>query len=289
MTAPLSDGTVSGGTVSGGTVSGSAGLTAEFLTQALAGHLAGRTVTAVAALPVGTGQVSDTYRLCLTYDGPADMPATLIAKVPSADPASRNAARAFRTYEIEASFYDQLAAGLPVSLPTCYYAAYDAEPDEYLVLLADIAPAAPGDQLAGIGPADAAAAVSELAALHAAGWDRPDLAALPWLNRSGPEAATLLAAVVTDLYPGFGERYAGGLEADTVRLIENFLPRIDSYLARPRRAAHDRARRLPRRQSAVRPGAARGTRLADRRLWRRHRRPVVLPRLKPARSAAAAS
>jgi hypothetical protein len=246
MTAPLSGGTVSGGTVSGGTVwsgtvSGSAGLTAEFLTRALAGHLAGRSVTAVAALPVGTGQVSDTYRLRLTYDGPASMPATLIAKVPSADPASRNAARAFRTYEIEASFYDQLAAGLPVSLATCYFAAYDAGPDEYLVLLEDVAPAAPGDQLAGIGPADAAAAVSELAALHAAGWDRPDLAALPWLNRSGPEAATLLAAVVTDLYPGFGERYAGRLEAGTVRLIEDFLPRIDTYLAgrdEPRTIVH---------------------------------------------------
>jgi Phosphotransferase enzyme family len=251
MTAPDSGGTVSGGTVSGGivsggavsggAVSGGAGLTPEFLTRALAGHLAGTKVSAVEALPVGTGQVSDTYRLCLTYDGPASMPATLIAKVPSADPASRNAARAFRTYEIESSFYDQLAAGLPVSLATCYYAAYDAGPDEYLVLLADIAPARPGDQLAGIDADEAAAAVNELAALHAAGWSRPDLAALPWLNRSGPEAAALLAAVVTDLYPGFLERYAGRLEPGTVQLIEDFVPRIDSYLAardEPRTIVH---------------------------------------------------
>jgi hypothetical protein len=225
----------------GGTVAGVAGLTAEFLTRALAGHLAGAKVAAVEAQPVGTGQVSDTYRLCLTYDGAASLPATLIAKVPAADPASRNAARAFRTYEIESSFYDQLAAGLPVSLATCYYAAYDAGPDEYLVLLADIAPAQPGDQLAGIEADDAAAAVGELAALHAAGWCRPDLAALAWLNRSGPDAAALLAAVVTDLYPGFLERYAGRLEPGTVRLIEDFVPRIDSYLAardEPRTIVH---------------------------------------------------
>ena len=210
MTVPASGGTVSGRTVSGRTVSGRTGLTPEFLTRALAEHLAGASVVAVEALPVGTGQVSDTYRLRLTFEGAASLPATLIAKVPSADPASRNAARAFRTYEIEASFYDQLAAGLPVSLATCYYAAYDGGSDEYLVLLAEIAPAAPGDQLAGISAAHAAAAVSELAALHAAGWSRPDLAALPWLNRSGPEAAALLAAVVTDLYPGFAERYPAG-------------------------------------------------------------------------------
>ncbi len=231
----------SGGTVAGRTVSGSTGLTPEFLTHALAGHLAGRSVVAAEAVPVGTGQVSDSYRLCLTYDGPASLPPTLIAKVPAADPASRNAARAFRTYEIEASFYDQLAADLPVALATCYYAAYDAAPDEYVVLLADLAPAAPGDQLAGISPDDADAAVRELAALHAAGWCRPDLAALPWLNRSSPDAAALLAAVVTDLYPGFRERYADRLEPGTVQLIEDFLPRIGSYVAardEPRTIVH---------------------------------------------------
>ena len=87
-------------------VCGGEGLTAEFLTAALAARLGGTNVTAVEVEPVGTGQVSDSYRLRLTYDGQADMPPTVIAKVPAADPASRSAARAFRTYEIEASFYD---------------------------------------------------------------------------------------------------------------------------------------------------------------------------------------
>ncbi|HEY2315378.1 MAG TPA: hypothetical protein VGH96_17345, partial [Streptosporangiaceae bacterium] len=235
-----------------GAVSGCSDLTAGFLTDCLAGCLGGATVAAVDAVPIGTGQVSDTYRLHLTYtgdgnatgdgsatgdsstsgdslsDGPqAGPPATLIAKVPAADPASRGAARAFRTYEIEASFYAQLAPGLPVALPACFYAAHDAEPDDYVVLLADIAAAQPGDQLAGLRPDDAAAAIAELAALHAAGWDDPDLAALPWLNRSGPDAAAVLAAVVTDLYPGFRDRYADRLEPGTAGLIEDFLPHID--------------------------------------------------------------
>jgi aminoglycoside phosphotransferase (APT) family kinase protein len=212
-------------------VCGGSGLTTEFMTAALADVLGATTVTAVEAEAVGTGQVSDSYRLRLTYDGPADLPPTLIAKVPAADQASRSAARAFRTYEIEASFYDQLAPDLPVSLARCYYAAYDAGPDEYVVLLEDISPAAPGDQLAGLHPDDAAAAVAELAALHAAGWDRAELAALPWLNRSGPEAAALLAAAITDLYPGFRERYADRLEQGTLTLIEDFLPHAHSYLA----------------------------------------------------------
>lgn len=159
-------------------VSGRADLTPGYLTGALASDLGDATVTAVTAEPVGTGQVSDSYRLHLRYDGPVQLPRTLVAKIPAADPASRNAARAFRTYEIEASFYGQLAASLPVSLARCYFAAYEPEPDEYVVLLEDLAPAAPGDQLAGISAAAAAGAVSEMAALHAAGWDSAELAAL---------------------------------------------------------------------------------------------------------------
>ena len=210
-------------------VSGGADLTADFLNQALAGHLDGVKITSVQTAPVGTGQVSDSYRLHLGYDGPA-APATMIAKVPAADPASRNAAKAFRTYEIEASFYDQLAKDLPVALAHCYYAGYDAEPDEYVVLLEDLAPATPGDQLAGISPDAAAAAIAELAALHAAGWGSTALAELPWLNRSTPDAAVLMTAVVTDLYPGFRDRFSPRLESSTIALIDDFVPHAGGYI-----------------------------------------------------------
>jgi len=221
--------------------SGGQELTADFLTRALASHLGETVVTAVAVAPVGTGQVSDSYRLSLTYDRPSGLPPTIIAKVPAADAASRTAARAFRTYEIEASFYSHLAPRLPVALARCYYAAYDPGPDEYVVLLEDLAPALPGDQLAGLHPDDAAAAIRELAALHAAGWESSELAALPWLNRSGPDAVALLAAVLADLYPRFRERYASHLEPGTLSLIEDFLPKVSSYLAasdEPRTIVH---------------------------------------------------
>jgi hypothetical protein len=222
-------------------VRGGQDLTAEFLTLALSGELGATAVSAVQTTPVGTGQVSDSYRLSLTYDGPAALPPTMIAKVPAADAASRNAARAFRTYEIEANFYTHLAPRLPVALARCYYAAYDPGPDEYVVLLEDLTPALPGDQLAGLHPDDAAAAIRELAALHAAGWDAAELAALPWLNRSGADGAPTLAAILTDLYPRFRERYAGRLEPGTLSLIEDFLPKAGTYLkasAEPRTIVH---------------------------------------------------
>lgn len=211
-------------------VSGGGHLTPTFLTQALARHLDGALVAAVSTTQVGTGQVSDSFRLILTYDRTTALPETLIAKVPAADPASRNAARTFRTYELEARFYEQLAAGLPVSLATCYFAAYDPEPDEYVVLLEDHAQAYPGNQLTGITPDQAALAVDELAALHAAGWDSQTLAGLPWLNRSTPESAELMTAAVTGLYPGFRDRFAWRLDPETLPLIERFLPMAAAYL-----------------------------------------------------------
>jgi hypothetical protein len=225
-----------------GAVSGSADLTADFLNRALAGHLDGSAVDTVETERVGTGQVSDTYRMRLTYSGSGqNPPTTLIAKVPAADATSRAAARSFRTYEIEASFYAQLAPALPVSLPACFYAAYDPEPDEYVVVLEDLAPAQPGDQLTGLSADEAAAAIAELAALHAAGWGSAELAALPWLNRSSPESTALLTAVVTDLFPGFRDRYADQVEPGTLELIADFVPRAGRYLTdrnEPRTIVH---------------------------------------------------
>ncbi|MFB4319243.1 phosphotransferase [Actinomadura sp. 21ATH] len=211
-------------------VAGAAGLTAGWLTEALAPLLDGGKVTGVRAEPVGTGQVSDSLRLHLTYERPGP-PATMIAKVPAADPASRQAARTIRTYEVEAKFYAEIAPRLDAGVPACHFAAYDAEHDDYAVLLEDLAPAEPGDQLAGVTAEDAGAAVEEMAAFHAAGWDDPDLAALGWLNRHDADTAAFTAAMVTDLYAGFRERYAGRLDPGSIVLIEEFLPGMGGYLA----------------------------------------------------------
>ena len=214
-------------------VSGGQELTAAWLTGALAPHLSGGRVTAAVAEPVGTGQVSDTFRLALTYDRDLDLPPTMIAKVPAADQASRNAARTVRTYEIEAGFYGTIAPDLAVSLPTCYFVAYEPEHDDYVVLLEDLAPAVPGDQLAGLDPRQAADAIEELVTLHAAGWDDPALAALPWLNRNSADAAAFSASLLAALYEGFRERYADRLTPEVFKVIEDFLPGLGAYLTPP--------------------------------------------------------
>src|SRR4051812_14085548 len=86
-------------------------LTAAWLTDVLqaSGRLAGASVATVELQPLGTGQMCDSVRVQVTYDGPTDAPTALVAKLPAADETSRATAVAMRSYEKEVRFYDELA------------------------------------------------------------------------------------------------------------------------------------------------------------------------------------
>ncbi|NDD17867.1 MAG: hypothetical protein EB104_03080 [Acidimicrobiia bacterium] len=57
-------------------------VTAEQLNRALASRLGTARVEAVVTEPIGTGQMSESRRLHLTYSAPCDLPTTMIAKFP---------------------------------------------------------------------------------------------------------------------------------------------------------------------------------------------------------------
>jgi hypothetical protein len=211
-------------------IDGVDGLTAPWCTLALAGSTGGARVTAVTAEAVGTGQVADTVRLRLTYDPPAAGPDTVVAKVSSASPVSRAAARAGRTYEVEAAFYRDLAPELPVRAPHCHHTAHDPVTDAYVVVLEDLAPGEPVDQLSGCTPDEASAAVAELPLLHAPRWDDPALDRLAWLHGPSAERAQGYTAIVSTLVGGFLERYGTDLEPEVVELVGRFVPRLTDHL-----------------------------------------------------------
>lgn len=203
---------------------------AAWCTAALAAHLDGARVATCVTTPVGTGQVSDTVRLALTYDPPGAGPPSLVAKVTAASDVSRSAALLTRTYEIEAAFYRELAASLPVRTPRCYLSAWSPPDNAYTVVLEDLAPAQQGDQMEGCSIDDAALALHEMALLHAPRWGDPGLTGLPWLHRSSPEMFQQLQAMVSTLSDGFLERLADRLDPDVVALTEWFVPRIADYV-----------------------------------------------------------
>jgi hypothetical protein len=142
----------------------------EELTPAWLSAALGRTVTAVDARAVGTGQMGTCYRLRLTGD-PA-LPATVLAKLPTTDAGTREFLAG--SYGTEVGFYRDLAATVAVGIPTCAYAGI-GEKGVFTLLLEDLAPSEPGDQIRGCTAAQAWDAVVNLAGLHGPRWSDPTL------------------------------------------------------------------------------------------------------------------
>src|SRR3546814_2107514 len=71
------------------------------------------------AARVGTGQMCDSYRLALDWEDGVAATASVVAKCPSHDEASRNIAKLTGTYVKEVSWYRELAAGPCVAEARC--------------------------------------------------------------------------------------------------------------------------------------------------------------------------
>ena len=194
----------------------------------------------VSGTPVGTGQVGDSVRFTMTYEGDPG-PATLVGKFPAADETSRAAAAATRTYEVETRFYQQLRDRVSIRTPKPYVALLDEATNEFVLLMGDLAPAEQGDQLAGCTPDAAALAMDEAAKLHAPVWADATLADLPWLNRASDEGRAFYVEMMATLYPGFLARYGDRVDREVVAVGDRLAEQLDAYLAHrpePLTAAH---------------------------------------------------
>lgn len=181
------------------------------------------------AVRVGTGQMCDSFRLTLDWVGGVGGPASVIAKCPSHDAASRHIARLTGTYVKEVSWYRELAANSGVAAPHCYHAEIADDDVDFILILADLAPAQQGDQLAGMGLDALRPCIDAAAGLHALLWNDPHLDALPWLARDN---GAVVRALFPQLYAGFRERYAARLAPDILDLGAGIAARLDPYLAR---------------------------------------------------------
>jgi Phosphotransferase enzyme family len=151
---------------------------AEWLTTVLGQAGVAATVRTVTSERVGTGQMGSCFRLRVEYaDG--DGPARLIVKLPAAEPDSRAAGTL--GYRCETSFYRELADRISTRVPRCYFTAADAATNGFTLVLEDLAPAEPGDQIAGCAVDAALAAAVNVAGLHAATWNDPSVREFDWL------------------------------------------------------------------------------------------------------------
>ena len=191
----------------------------------------GARVDRISVEPVGTGQMADTVRIRLEGEG---VPATLVAKFASSDETSRATGKMMRAYEVEVSFYAELAERVTTRVPEALFCALDTEAGTFTLLLEDIVGASQGDQIAGCSVDEARACLEDLAGLHGPCWEDPEVAAMAWLARGGPDLEAFTASVVQGVFPGFLERYGDRLQPAHVALLEAFLPRLRAWMGRPR-------------------------------------------------------
>ena len=181
------------------------------------------------ANPVGTGQMSLSFRLALDWKN-AEGPPSLIAKCPSPDANTRAIAAALRCYALELGWYRDLAKQIDVACPSCLHLESNADETEFALLLEDLAPATQGDQLAGASIGQIEAALRQAARLHAPFWANPHLNDIAWL-RPAPHTTGMIRQMLPALHAKFRERYADRLATDILELCDAFVACADAYFA----------------------------------------------------------
>ncbi len=198
-------------------------LTASWLTAAIgAGEVADFEVERI-----GTGQMSECYRVRLGYADGAAGPGSVVLKVAASDPVSRQTGLALGLYEREVRFYRDIAPRIGGPIAPCYHAAIDTSTGVFDLLLGDAGPAVVGDEIAGATIEQATLGVVELGRLHGPLLGDAALAEAPWLNRESP----LNQAMIAPLYAGFLDRYGDQIAPAHRMVCERLVGAFDAYLA----------------------------------------------------------
>ena len=145
----------------------------------------------VAALePIGAGNLSNTVRVPVRYNGDAEgLPSAFVCKFSPTHPIAASVAYTSGACAREAKTYELLAKDAPCRAPKPYLSAFDPETGVLNLVLEDLSGLTPGDQIAGCTPAQAAAVANELAALHCTYLGKADKT-WTWLNTPSESAET---------------------------------------------------------------------------------------------------
>lgn len=170
-------------------------VTSSWLTQAL--RLAGRlgeneSAEIIDVRPLSAGTAYSTLMYRMTIAAPR-LPESAILKLAVSGPA-RPILDGIDAYAREVAFYRDLGGELPVRIPKSYVAEFDANTKDMVLVIEDLAPLAPVDQIVGLNLTQAEAAMDGLARFHAWSWQHPRLG--PLADRfpplSGPKGRAII-------------------------------------------------------------------------------------------------
>lgn len=166
------------------------GITADWLTEALRsrgrlpqGAVRGVTVTRFGE---GVGLMGQTARMEVQFsDDVSGLPTSYVVKIAATAEANRAMGVHYRIYEKEVRFYRELAGSVPVTTAEAFIAEFDPESNDFILILADLAPMRVGSELETPSDDEVRLAVSEMAKLHGHFWGhRSDIAWVPTLEES---------------------------------------------------------------------------------------------------------
>lgn len=197
-------------------------LTAARLGSALAAPVADFTYERI-----GTGQMSECYRVELSYADGETGPASVILKVAATDPVSRQTGLALGLYEREVRFYTDIAPDLGGPVAPCFDSGFDETSGAFHLLLGDAGPAVVGDEIRGAAVEQAVLALAELGRLHAPLIGDTTMARAAWLNRESP----MNQALIGQLWAGFAQRYGDRISDEHRRVCERLVASFDDYSA----------------------------------------------------------
>ena len=98
----------------------------------------------------------------------------------------------------------------------------DKERQDYALLLEDMAPATPGDDIASCSWEEALSIVDELPKLHAPWWNSPKLASFTWLPIGEPNVEAANARFQDMLFPATMKNYGDTLSETAKRVSEKY-------------------------------------------------------------------
>ena len=179
----------------------------------------------VAPIAMGEGFMGQLARVRLRSTDPST-PNSVIVKLPTADPGARFIGEMMRVWEREHCFYRDVAADLTIRVPRVY--VNNADPP--CLVLEDLAPAVPGDHVAGATVEQAERAIDVLARHHASWFEHPRLRSFDWLPGLDDPMTETLGSTFEMGWPQFLAKYADQLPSHCLRWCEQFVVGIPEWI-----------------------------------------------------------
>jgi hypothetical protein len=194
-------------------------ISSEWLSEVL-GHPGVRLIDVA---PIGTGQMSQSYRV--RFSG-GEME-SVVVKLASSNEMSRATGVGLGAYSREVTFYRELAPRIGGPVARCFTAVYDTDHGWFSLVLEDVVDGVQGDQIAGCSVDEAAIAMRALAQLQAPVLGDVALGTADYLNLPNP----LNQALVGQLLPGFLDRFGDRVAPGHAALLERMVPSLDAWAA----------------------------------------------------------